>query len=125
MGISSTGFQRPRSGQYTGSANTTSIGSHAALLNITGAGRLVVLATKVPSGSNSYTLIVTVDGVQIQNAGTNIPGTTALQYHIPIEGQYTTSLIHYDLNFKKSLKIEMKATEATYGCNAYWTYELE
>lgn len=125
MGISSTGFQRPRSGKFTGSGSTTSTASFTSLLNITGSGRLVTLATKIPTGTNNYYLKVTVDGVEIQTGGNATSGSTVFMFHIPLDNATTTTATNYDLSFKSSLKIEMKASESTYGCQGYWTYELE
>lgn len=123
MGISSAGYQRPRSLSYIGN-NSTNSTSLTSVLNITGSGRLVELAVNNSAG---YTIRVLIDGNQITYV--NHAPADATYYICPIytniNNKPTAIYCRYDLSFKKSLKIELASDSVSKIQSAYWTYELE
>lgn len=124
MGISVSGFQRPRQVQSPSQASTTSL-TLVTALSITGIGRLIQVSTL--GGTNPSTLKITIDGVVIFNATGTAAGTTYYPLTTKNSGGttiFTSTPINIDLNFKKSVLIEHCMTGSGTAYTA-WSYEIE
>ena len=124
MGISSTGYQRPRQVQSPSQA-TTSLTSLVTALSISGIGRLVQISTL--GSTTPSTLKITVDGVVIFNASGSSAGTTYYPLTTKAVGgsnQFTTTPVNIDVSFRKTLLIEHCQTGSG-TASTQWVYEIE
>lgn len=128
MGIASSGYQRPRGG-ILGSGTTNST-SYQTVLNVSGSGRLVMIQGYCGDiSATSGVIQVTVDGVSFYNTSFAANYNNAVYINnFTIQtatGSTSSNPLFIDINFKKSLKIELKSNSSSVTQYLNFVYELE